>query len=104
MAARSATAWSARLRSLELLLHLPSLVRLYWRLLRDARVSVWPKALLVAALAYVALPFDLIPDALPLLGQVDDVVIVMAAGRWFLRWCPADVVREHAQAIDRGRS
>jgi uncharacterized membrane protein YkvA (DUF1232 family) len=101
MARGSETTWSARVRSLEVLLHLPSLIRLYWRLVRDARVSVWPKALLVAALGYVVLPFDIIPDAIPVLGEVDDLVIVVAAARWFLQWCPPAVVREHAQAIDR---
>jgi uncharacterized membrane protein YkvA (DUF1232 family) len=91
-------------RVLEIVLHLPNFVRLYWRLFRDPRVSIWPKAMLIAALAYVALPFDLIPDAIPGIGQIDDLVIVLAAARWFIAWCPADVVQEHARAIDgRGR-
>jgi uncharacterized membrane protein YkvA (DUF1232 family) len=88
----------------DLLVHLPNLLRLYWRLLRDARVPLWPKAMLVAALVYVVLPFDIVPDALPLLGQVDDVVILVAAARWFIRWCPADVVREHVRTIDARRA
>ena len=95
--------WAARARTLELLLHLPSLVRLYWRLFRDRRVSVWPKALLVAAFVYVVLPFDVIPDAIPFLGEVDDLVVVLAAARWFIQWCPPAVVREHADAIDGRR-
>jgi uncharacterized membrane protein YkvA (DUF1232 family) len=66
-------------------------------------VSPWAKALLLGALAYVVLPFDLLPDTLPFLGQVDDVVVVVAAARWFLRWCPPDVVREHARAIGARR-
>jgi len=91
-------------RVLEFVLHLPNFVRLYWRLFRDPRVSIWPKAMLVAALAYVVLPFDLIPDAIPGVGEIDDLVIVLAAARWFIAWCPGDVVREHARAIDgRGR-
>lgn len=89
---------------LDLLVHLPSLLRLYWRLLRDARVSVVPKVLLVGAVAYVILPFDFIPDALPLIGQVDDLVILLAAARWFVRWCPPAVVQEHVQAIDGRRA
>jgi uncharacterized membrane protein YkvA (DUF1232 family) len=101
MARGGDTTWAARMRSLEVLLHLPSLVRLYWRLLRDARVSVWPKALLVGAVAYVVLPFDLIPDTIPFVGEVDDVVILIAAARWFIRGCPPEVVREHARAIGR---
>ncbi len=34
-----------RTRVLNVLFHLPNFIRLYWRLLRDRRVSVWPKAL-----------------------------------------------------------
>jgi uncharacterized membrane protein YkvA (DUF1232 family) len=94
---------SPRARAFEFLVHLPNLVRLYWRLVRDPRVSMWPKALLVGALVYVVLPFDLIPDALPLIGQIDDLVIVAIAAQWFIRWCPVEVVREHAAAIG-GRS
>jgi len=92
-----------RTRVLNVLIHLPNFIRLYWRLLRDGRVSVWPKALLVGALAYVVLPFDLIPDVIPFVGEVDDIVILLAAARWFLAWCPPAVVREHASAIDGRR-
>ena len=99
MATGAETTRSPRTRGLEFLIHLPNLVRLYWRLVRDARVSIWPKALLVGAVAYVALPFDLIPDALPLVGEIDDLVILAAAAHWFIRWCPPDVVREHVAAI-----
>jgi uncharacterized membrane protein YkvA (DUF1232 family) len=103
MASKPESTSQARARVLDVLFHLPSFVRLYWRLLRDPRVSIWPKALLVAALGYVVLPFDLIPDAIPLLGEVDDVVILVAAARWFPQLCPPEVVREHAEAIDRRR-
>jgi uncharacterized membrane protein YkvA (DUF1232 family) len=81
------------------LLHLPSFLRLYWRLFRDRRVSVWPKALLVAALAYVVMPFDLLPDAIPVIGEIDDLVVVLLAARWFVMLCPPDVVSEHVAAI-----
>ncbi len=104
MARDTGSAWSGRSRAIDVLFHLPNLIRLYWRLLRDPRVSVWPKAMLVGALAYVALPFDLIPDVIPFLGEIDDLVIVIVAARWFMQWCPPEVVREHAQAIDARRS
>ena len=89
-----------RARVLDIVLHLPNFVRLYWRLFRDRRVSIWPKAMLVAALAYVILPFDLIPDMIIGIGEIDDAVILFAAVRWFLAWCPPEVVHEHARAID----
>ena len=88
-----------RRSTFEFLLHLPRLVRLYWRLLCDRRVSIWPKAMLVGAAAYVVLPFDFIPDMVPLLGEVDDLVVVLLAARWFLEWCPREVVDEHARAV-----
>jgi uncharacterized membrane protein YkvA (DUF1232 family) len=103
MASGNESTWAARARVMEVLFHLPSFVRLYWRLFRDARVSIWPKALLVAALGYVILPFDLIPDVIPVIGEIDDLVILLVAARWFLQWCPSEVVHEHARAIDRNR-
>ena len=87
--------------TLDFLLHLPNVLRLYWRLFRDPRVAPWPKALLVGALAYMILPFDVIPDVLPVIGEVDDLLILIVVARWFIQWCPPEVVREHAQAIDR---
>jgi len=104
MARDTGSASPAGSSPLEVLLHLPNLVRLYWRCLRDPRVSVWPKALLVGAFAYVLMPFDLIPDAIPFVGEIDDAVVVIVAARWFMQWCPPEVVREHARAIDSRRA
>ena len=81
----------------------PTQVRLCWRLFRDPRVATWTKALLVAALAYVVLPTDFVPDVIPFLGQLDDAVIIATAARWFVRWCPTAVVQEHLMAIGRRR-
>src|SRR5262245_55068738 len=88
-------------RVLDVLAHLPSLIRLYWRLFRGPRVTIWPKAMLVGAFAYVILPFDLIPDVIPFVGEIDDLMIVILAARWFIQWCPPDVVHEHVEAIGR---
>lgn len=76
---------------------------LCWRLLGERRIGVWPKALVVAALAYVALPFDLLPDVVPGFGQLDDVTLLAVAGYWFVRLCPPAIVEEH-QAAMRGPS
>ncbi|HLK09813.1 MAG TPA: DUF1232 domain-containing protein [Candidatus Binatia bacterium] len=102
MTATSDSARPSRWQMLRVLVHLPRLVRLYWRLLCDRRVSLWPKAMLVAAAAYVVFPFDLIPDVIPVLGEVDDAVILLAAAHWFIQWCPADVVAEHARTLAVG--
>jgi uncharacterized membrane protein YkvA (DUF1232 family) len=86
-------------RALQVVAHLPDFVRLYWRLFRDSRVSILAKALLVLTLAYVVWPFDFIPDFVPVLGEMDDLGVVLS-GLWlFIRLCPADVVRERVREI-----
>jgi len=89
--------------TLRLLRNLPNFARLYWRLLCDRRVSLWPKALLPLTFLYVLSPVDLIPDAIPLVGEVDDLVMVMLACRLFIYLCPREVVREHVCRIDAGQ-
>lgn len=88
---------------LRFLAHLPTFVRLYWRLLQDPRVRLRWKAALLGACLYVVSPVDLIPDfALPLLGQLDDLAIFLLAARGFIRNAPREVVLEHLERIERG--
>jgi uncharacterized membrane protein YkvA (DUF1232 family) len=78
---------------------LPSFARLYWRLFRDRRVSILPKALLVLTLLYVVSPIDVAPDVVPLIGEVDDFVVLLS-GLWlFVRLCPPEVVRQTVRDI-----
>jgi uncharacterized membrane protein YkvA (DUF1232 family) len=79
----------------EYLFLLPRLVRLIWRLTRDPRVPARSKATLVMLGAYVASPVDLIPDFIPGLGQLDDVVIAAFALDQILNRIPDHIVREH---------
>jgi len=90
------------LRGVRFLRHLPQFVRLYWRLFRDRRVSIWPKALLVLSVLYVLSPIDIIPDVIPFFGEVDDLVVVIAVCRLFMYLCPREVVQEHVRRIDAG--
>jgi len=55
---------------------IPDCIVLVTRLVRDPRVPRRRKALLVALTAYLALPFDLVPDFIPVAGQLDDVIVV----------------------------
>ena len=74
---------------------IPDCIVLCGRLLRDPRVPRRKKALLVALAAYLALPFDLVPDFIPVAGQLDDVVIVALVLRSLLRGGGEPIVREH---------
>lgn len=90
------------LRGLRFVRYLPHFVRLYWRLLWDRRVSIWPKALLIVSLLYVLSPIDFIPDVIPFVGELDDLVVVIAACRLFMYLCPREVVQEHVRRIGAG--
>jgi uncharacterized membrane protein YkvA (DUF1232 family) len=65
------------------------------RLMRDSRVPRRRKLLLGALLGYLALPFDLIPDFIPVAGQLDDVLLVALVLRLFLRSGDDALIREH---------
>jgi uncharacterized membrane protein YkvA (DUF1232 family) len=74
---------------------IPDCIILCSRLLGDPRVPRRTKALIVALTGYLALPFDLVPDFVPVAGQLDDVVIVALVFRSLLRGCGEPLVREH---------
>jgi len=89
---------------LPVLLNLPKFIRLYFRLLKDPRVRVWPKILFVATLIYFISPVDLFSEMfIPLFGYIDDVVLLIAMARYFLNAAPPEVVSEHVAAIQPGR-
>jgi uncharacterized membrane protein YkvA (DUF1232 family) len=67
---------------------------LFKRLLRDPRVPRRAKVTLALVLPYLAMPFDLIPDFLPVIGQVDDVIIVAAVFGYVTRRAGRDVITE----------
>jgi len=84
-------------------LHLPNFIKLYWRLFRDPRVSWVPKLVMVAGIAYVVIPVDLLPDWLfPVAGYLDDALVFLLTTRAFIKLCPPNVVREHVMLIDQG--
>jgi uncharacterized membrane protein YkvA (DUF1232 family) len=80
---------------------IPDCIVLCTRLLRDGRVPRRKKLLLVALAGYLALPFDLVPDFIPVAGQLDDVVIVALVLRSFLRGGGEPLVREHWPGPER---
>ena len=94
------TSWLWRLGLLRMLL---SHVRLAGRLLREPRVPLLTKAVPLLAGLYLVSPLDLVPDVLPLLGQVDDLSVVLIGITAFLRFCPSATVVFHRAAIANGR-
>ena len=89
---------------LKLVRHLPGLAKLCWRLFRDPRVPIRAKLLLVVAGLYVLMPADLLPDIIPVVGGMDDITVLVIAGRWFFTLCPEEVVREHVRLIGEENS
>ena len=90
-------------RVLQLFYHLPKFFKLFWRLLGDTRVPWKPKIMLLAVAVYFLMPFDVVPDFIPGLGQIDDLVLIYLGLQAFIRFCPQPIVREHVQAIAAGR-
>ncbi len=102
MSLRAGSPWppaKLAVRGLRFVRHLPHFARLYWRLLWDRRVPIWPKALLALSVLYVLSPVDIIPDVIPFIGEVDDLVVLIVVCRLFIYMCPREVVQEHVRQI-----
>jgi uncharacterized membrane protein YkvA (DUF1232 family) len=79
----------------------PDCVVLFSRLLRDPRVPRRSKVLVAALIPYLALPFDLIPDFIPVAGQADDAILVALVLRILVKRTDAGVLRELWPGPDR---
>jgi uncharacterized membrane protein YkvA (DUF1232 family) len=73
----------------------PDCAVLLKRLAGDPRISRRRKAVLWLLAAYLAMPFDLVPDFIPIAGQLDDAILVWLALRSLVRAGGADLVRAH---------
>ena len=82
-----------------LIRRLPTYIRLVWALLRDSRVPGQQKLILAGIGAYLVLPLDLIPDFVPVLGQLDDLAVVLLGLDLFIRSAPQEIVDEHLAKI-----
>jgi carbonic anhydrase len=67
---------------------------------RDPDVPMFAKAVLPLLVAYVAMPFDLVPDFIPVLGQLDDLVIVAGGMTLFLALTPRRVIEYHLGELE----
>jgi uncharacterized membrane protein YkvA (DUF1232 family) len=90
-------------RAKEILVDVPRHGKLAYCLLRDDRVPVAPKAVLLGALGLIVSPFDF-PAWIPVLGELDMLALGILAVETFIEACPEEVRREHQEAIKEKRS
>ncbi len=69
-------------------------IKVYQLVLRDSRTPKLAKFLLGLAVVYALLPFDIIPDFIPVIGQLDDVIIVPALFIIALKMIPKGIVED----------
>lgn len=100
--------WAARSLSAEARTLVRRIGRLSWRakgrlgvaLFGDRRVPLWLRALIPALVFYLALPIDIIPDFIPVLGYLDDLLILAATVSALLRFTPRAVLEEHLTRLE----
>lgn len=85
---------------LEAVRAVPATLQLVYRLLRDERLDDRKRAAVLAALVYTALPFDFIPDRLPIIGRLDDFVIGAVALQALFDDAGEAIVRQHWEGSD----
>jgi len=73
----------------------PDCIVLFKRMLGDSRLPRRYRAIVVAMVVYLALPFDLIPDFIPVAGQFDDAIVVVLTLRAILRGGGLEMIEEH---------
>ena len=74
---------------------IPDCIVLFRGLLGDDRIPSSTKALLAVLVGYLAMPFDLVPDFIPVAGQLDDAIVVALVLRRLLRASGPELLREH---------
>jgi uncharacterized membrane protein YkvA (DUF1232 family) len=97
--------WWLRPRSLDLratLRLLPDTLRMVSRLARDRTLPRGVRVRLWLLLAYLALPIDLVPDFVPVVGYADDVIVVAVVLRSVVRRAGTDVVQRHWPGTPEG--
>ena len=84
-----------KLAAVQLARAIPDLLALCRGLLRDPRVPPGSRVLVGAALVWVLSPIDLVPEFIPVLGPLDDVIVVALVLRHLVKRAGPDVVADH---------
>jgi len=87
--------------AIEAIRKMPAYARLIWALARDPRVPTQQKLVLGAIAGYLVFPLDIIPDFIPVIGQLDDLGVLIFGLDFFIRNAPREVVEEHMARIAR---
>ncbi|MEO9249461.1 MAG: DUF1232 domain-containing protein [Gemmatimonadaceae bacterium] len=74
---------------------LPNFLRLLYGLITDPRVEMLDKLLVAGAVAYVMIPEDVFPNFIPLIGEIDDVFVMVMALRQLMKSAGREVMLEH---------
>lgn len=82
------------------LLLIPNFIKLLYRLVTDHRVQIREKALLLGTIAYVLSPLDFLPDTIPFLGQIDDLLLVALVLQRFMNSVNPRVLLEYWDGRD----
>ena len=81
---------------------MPAYLRLSWRLAKDPLLSKARRAAVVGAAGYLASPIDLVPGVIPVLGQLDDLAVALAAIRIALAGLSPERRAVHLEAVGLG--
>jgi len=88
-----------RERVAAMLRRLPAYLRLAWRLAREPLLSRARRVAVVGAVGYLASPVDLVPGVIPVIGQLDDLAVALAAIRFAMSGLSPERRRLHLEAV-----
>jgi hypothetical protein len=86
----------------KVLMHAPRFVRVFYRLMKDTRVSSLAKMVPLLGMMMLITPPALELDFVPIIGELDWLLVGYLTLKLFLWMCPPDVVREHVAHVARG--
>lgn len=84
----------------EYIMLIPDVIALLYRLMKDKRIKLKTKTLIGAALAYLVLPADVVPEAIPVLGKADDFGIGFLILDKIIEDVPQEIILQHWQGKD----
>jgi len=70
------------------------------RLVADERMPLSVRAIPALLVLYLAMPLDIVPDFIPVLGQLDDIAVVIVAVGLFARFAPVRIIEEHIARLE----